>query len=195
MRRMNLVKKSIMAVEMMVTLIVLGVGTVFAAVDAQEAEEIALADADIKADQADRLRTEAEREDGENVYEVTFTVDGVEYEYLIREEDGTILEWEMDGRDIGDAAAEKSLKDSSKESSDADKDSAENTDTVIGLERAKEIALSDAGLDLADVSFSKIKFGKEDREVVYEVEFYQARDEFEYIIEAYSGEILKMERD
>ena len=122
-------------------------------------------------------------------------MDGIEYEYMIREDDGTILEWEMDGRDIGDAVAEESLKDSLKEAADSNKESAGNKDTLIGLEKAKEIALSDAGLDAAKVSFSKIKFEKDNHEVVYEVEFYQDRDEFEYTIDAYSGEVLKMERD
>ena len=49
-----------------------------AAVDAQGAEELALLDAGITAEQTERLRTKAEREDGEDVYEVSFTVDRVE---------------------------------------------------------------------------------------------------------------------
>ncbi|MDO5337342.1 MAG: PepSY domain-containing protein [Eubacteriales bacterium] len=157
-----------------------------AAVDETGAEEIALADADITADQADRLRTKAEREDGENVYEVTFLVGNVEYEYLIREADGKILEWEMDGRDVGEAAAEKSLKVETKD---------KTADTLIGVERAKEIVLSDAGLNAEDVSFSKIKFEEDDRVLVYELEFYYERQEFEYTIDAYTEEIYKMERD
>lgn len=166
-----------------------------AAVDEAGAEEIALADADITADHADRLRTKAEREDGENVYEVTFLVGNVEYEYLIREADGAILGWEMDGRDIGDAVAEKSLQTGSEEKTDSEKELSQNADTVIGLERAKEVVLSDAGLDAADVSFSKIKFEEDDRVLVYEIEFYRDREEFEYTIDAYTGEVLKMERD
>lgn len=165
------------------------------AVDAERAEEIALADANVTADQAERLRTKSERENGESVFEVTFTVDGIEYEYLIREEDGTILEWEIDGRDIRDAVAEESLKNDSNELQNSEEETSKNTGTLVGLERAKEIALSDAGLKAADVSFSKIKFEKDSRKVVYEVEFYQDRNEFEYEIDAYSGEILKMERD
>lgn len=157
-------------------------GNVAASIDTQQAEEIAFADADVTADVAERLHTKAEWEDGESVYEVSFFVDGVEYEYLIREADGVILEWEINGRDLSDAKAEVSLE------------SAE-TNTVIGINRAKEIALEDAGVDPAEASFSKIKFERDSGETVYEVEFYYVREELEYKIDAYSGEIRKMERD
>lgn len=163
-------------------------------VDAAGAEELAFADAGITAEQAERLRTKSEREDGEAVYEVSFTVDGVEYEYLIREADGAILEWELDGRDVGSAAAEESLQ-SLTEDSQAETEQSGEASGPIGLERAKEIALTDAGVTAADVKFSKIKFEKDKRKVVYEVEFYQDRLEFEYTIEAYTGEILEAERD
>ena len=205
--------KNILAAGMIGAMVILGANTALAAeektaaqsteaaaVDAERAEEIAFADADITADQAERLRTKEEREDGEWIYEVTFTVDGVEYEYQIREADGEILSWEVDGRDIGDAVVEESLKDDSDdvEKSGTEKketEKSENADTLIGIERAKEIALKDAGVEAADVSFSKIKFEKEKRKVVYEIEFYQDWDEFEYTIDAYSGEVLKKERD
>lgn len=182
-------------------LVVFGANTVLAAedkaaaVDAAGAETIAFEDADITADMAEHVRTKEEREHGENVYEVSFTVDGVEYEYLIREDDGMILEWEMDGRDLGDAVAEESLKDSLENASGSEDKSSGKSDSLIGLKRAKEIVLSDAGLDAANVSFSKIKFEKDSRQVIYEVEFYQGRQEYEYKLDAYSGEILKMERD
>lgn len=153
-------------------------------IDATQAEEIAFADADITSDMAERLHTKAEWEDGEPVYEVSFFADGVEYEYLIREADGVILEWELNGRDLSEATAEVSLQ------IDGD-----DEDTVIGMERAKEIALADAGADAAEASFSQIKFERDSRQVVYEIEFYYARQELDYKIDAYSGEIREMERD
>ena len=153
-------------------------------IDAAQAEEIAFADADITSDMAERLHTKAEWEDGEPVYEVSFFADGVEYEYLIREADGVILEWELNGRDLGEATAEVSLE--------IEED---DEDAVIGMERAKEIALTDAGVESAEASFSQIKFERDSRQVVYEIEFYYARQELDYKIDAYSGEIHEMERD
>lgn len=158
------------------------------AVDMKTAEETALADAGVTADMAERLRTETEWEDGEAVYEVSFLADAVEYEYVIREADGMILEWEMKGRDVGAATAEKSLE---KDGGEV----LETGDVLIGVERAKEIALSDTGVKAEDVSFSKIKFERDRRKTVYELEFYCDREELEYTIDAYGGEIRKMERD
>lgn len=168
-----------------------------AVADAADAEAIAFADAGIDADQVIKVRTEAKWEDGEDVYEVSFSVDGIEYEYLIREEDGEILEWELDGKDVGAVAAELRLKADTGETEAApvETEALSETETLIGLERAKEITLEDAGANAEDVRFSKIKFEIEKRSTVYEIEFYQGRQEYEYTIDAYSGEILKVERD
>lgn len=164
-------------------------------VDAKGAEELALMDAGISEDAAERLRTEAEREDGENVYEVSFSVEGIEYEYLIREADGEILEWEIDGRNVNDVVAEESLRAEVKESAGDKKEAQKDRNTLIGLEEAKSIALSDEGVTEEDVVFSALKYEKDDRRTVYKVEFYQGNREVEYEIDAYSGDILEVERD
>lgn len=209
MKKINLfIGRNILAAGILGALVVLGADTALAAegkaavqtagvavTDGEGAEKIAFEDAGVTADMAERLRTEAERENGEPVYEVEFTVDGIEYDYVIREADGKILEWEMDGRDVGNGVAEESLKDNSDGAADSGTESSQNADTLIGLESAKNIALSDAGLDAAEVSFSKIKYENDDRQVVYEVDFYQGQQEYEYTIHACSGEILKKERD
>lgn len=203
MKKMNLFTgKKLLAAGVLGLLVTLGADAALAvgenaAVDAAGAEEIALADADVTADQAERLHTEAEREDGEAVYEVSFKADGVEYEYQIREADGTILQWEIDGRDIGDVLVEQILQAAAEKADDAEAETENLQDagTLIGMERAKEVALSDAGMDAADVSFTKIKYEIEKRAVVYEVEFTQDRQEYEYTIDAYTGEVLRLEYD
>lgn len=165
------------------------------AVDAKGAEELALADAAAAADKVERLHIEADREDGENVYEVSFTVEGVDYEYLIREADGVILEWEMEGKDLKDAVAEQSLNTASSQTDTPETELSQSGVVPIGLERAKEIALLDAAVDTAKASITKIKYEDERNLAVYEVEFYQDRQEFEYTIDAYTGEVREMERD
>lgn len=216
MRKINLIRKKMIAAGILCIMIISGTGTAFAAekkaadqteseaaVTADGAEAIALADAGIKESGTKRLYTKADRENGETVYEVTFIADSTEYEYKIRKADGKILEWEIDGKDIGDAAAEKSIQTDSGETknSEAAENSETKTDTqqsgddLIGLENAKSIALKDAGLKVKNVTFSTIKFEEGRRDTVYEIEFYQGRNEFEYTIDAYSGEILEIECD
>ena len=59
----------------------------------------------------------------------------------------------------------------------------------IGLEAAKEIALADAGLTAADVTFTKERYEREDFVYVYEIDFYTSTQEYDYEINADTGEI------
>lgn len=63
------------------------------------------------------------------------------------------------------------------------------------VEDAKAIAAGHAGFAVSDVSFSKAKLEKEHRMMVYEIEFYKDGMEYEYEINAETGEIIKYEID
>ncbi len=160
-------------------------------VDSRQAETLALTDAGIAEEDAQKLRTETDREHGETVYEVSFLAEDIEYEYHIRESDGKIIEWEIEGRDLNSAAAELSLKnDDAKQDSDP-----QDAASLIGFENAKKAALADAGLDEEEITFSTIKFEDNEYTARYEIEFYQNRQEYEYEINACTGDVLKAERD
>lgn len=61
----------------------------------------------------------------------------------------------------------------------------------ISLEKAKQIALDDAGYTEDQVRFSTAKFEDDDDEgETYEIEFYFGNMEYEYEIDAVTGEIL-----
>lgn len=59
----------------------------------------------------------------------------------------------------------------------------------ISREKARSIALSDASLSAADVTFTKTKLDREDGMLVYEIEFVTAAAEYEYEIDAVTGVI------
>lgn len=61
------------------------------------------------------------------------------------------------------------------------------------LIREKEIALNHADCQASEVYFSKAKFEKEHGSMFYEVEFYKDGMEYEYTIDAATGEILDFE--
>lgn len=63
------------------------------------------------------------------------------------------------------------------------------------VEEAKTIAVGHAGFSVSDVSFSKTKLEKEHGTMVYEIEFYKDGMEYEYEINAETGEIIKSEVD
>ncbi len=64
----------------------------------------------------------------------------------------------------------------------------------IGVERAKQIALDDAGFTENEVIFSTAKFEKDDDDddeaPEYEIEFFKGNVEYEYDIDALTGKIL-----
>ena len=75
----------------------------------------------------------------------------------------------------------------------ANKTSAAGTPSghYISLEKAKQIALDDAGYTEDQVRFSTAKFEDDDDEgETYEIEFYFGNMEYEYEIDAVTGEIL-----
>ena len=63
----------------------------------------------------------------------------------------------------------------------------------IGIERAKAIALRDAGV--SGVTFVKAKIDYEDGVRVYDVEFYKDNVEYDYEIDAVTGQIRKKDLD
>lgn len=65
------------------------------------AKEAAFADAGVEESQVSRFRSSKDRDDGQQVYEIQFTVDGREYEYEILASDGSILTVEVENLENG----------------------------------------------------------------------------------------------
>lgn len=65
----------------------------------------------------------------------------------------------------------------------------------ISLDKAKEIALSHAGLSADQVTFVKVKMDFDDGIQKYEIEFYYNYREYSYEIDANTGNILSYEQD
>lgn len=65
------------------------------------------------------------------------------------------------------------------------------TSDSLTEEKAKEIALKDAGVEEKDTSNLRIKTDLDDGKSVYEVEFYVQEKEYDYKIDSTTGEILK----
>lgn len=69
-------------------------------------------------------------------------------------------------------------------------------DAKISEEKAKEIALSNAGVTDEDVTFIKSEKDYDDGKTVYEVEFYTKDNrEFDYEIDGNTGDILSYDTD
>ena len=184
----------------------LGGGTAYAAstvahnglLDQQEAETFAYMDADVKAEEVTNVRTRLEKDNGVYVYDIEFYVGSIEYEYEIRAEDGMVLEKDKEDKsrpekadtDAGRNSQAAPEKAPSTEKAVENKEGAAADNKYISVDRAKQIALEDAGLKEEDVKFTTAKFEDDNGRKEYDVEFYSGSLEYEYEIDAMTGEIL-----
>lgn len=136
-------------------LAILGVGTAFAvsavaentSIGVRGAQDAAFADAGVDPANVVLSRTEFEFERGHFVYEVDFTADGMDYEYLVRASDGTIISRELEPSDIrGNTSGTSGGTTSAVTDAPVTTQPAPSSSGQISLDEAKEIALTDAGM-------------------------------------------------
>ena len=70
-------------------------------------------------------------------------------------------------------------------------DAASSEAAEIGEEAALGIALEDAGLSESDVNVVRCGLDYDDGRTEYEIEFYKDRTEYDYTLDAFTGEILE----
>ena len=135
-----------------------------------KAREAALKHAGVSQSQAANIVVEKDWDDGRLEYSVDFWVGNVEYDYEIDGSTGAVLKSEKETH----ASA------------------ATNT---IGVEKAKSIALTQAGATASQVRELEVSTELDDRTPHYEVSFKWNGMEYEYKIDAESGAILSHEKD
>ena len=136
----------------------------------QKAKEIAVSDAGLSLNDVTFDRIEVGTEQGASVYEIEFKTSSVEYDYDIAIADGEIV----------------------KESWELRRPSASGS--RVSQERAKEIALNDAGVNSSDATFTKVETGHEDGIEVFEIEFENSKNEYDYDVAKTGGKIISASR-
>lgn len=143
-----------------------------------EAERIALEHAGYTADEVYALKTEPDRENGVDIYDVSFEVEGYDYDYDIDRKTGEIL---------------KSSKEPDRDAPKTKR--TEDSTEYITEDKAKEIALNHAGLSESDVRKLEIELDSENGVMVYDVSFDSAGYEYDYEINASTGAIIKSDKE
>lgn len=180
----------------------------------ERAKEIALADAGVSASEVTFTKEKQEWERSMLVYEVKFYTEKSQYEYEINGNAGTIYSksketfaaqsGDVSERDVSSQekldqnrlAADQDASDLTPVPEDGEiADGAGTSQAEIGVEQAREIAAVHAGFSAAEVNFSKSKLEHEHGTMVYEIEFYKDGMEYEYEIDAATGEIVKFDSE
>ena len=166
------------------------------AIGKDKALQIALEHAGVAAEKATQTQVEYDKEDGE--YDVEFRYNNYEYDYSIHVTTGKVLkhEKEYDGPvETKPAATEKAAEKATKATEKATQatKATEATKTVIGKDKAKSIALDHAGVSASKAANVVVEYEKDDQE--YEVDFRAGDYEYDYTIGAYSGKVLKHDKE
>ena len=145
-------------------------------IGAEKAKSIALSHAGFTASQVQRLKVEKDYDDGRLEYEVEFYAGTTEYDYTISGTDGTILKQD-------------------KEEHGGSQTTQPSAGSDIGAEKAKSIALSDAGFTASQVQDLQVEKDNDDGRLEYEIEFYVGSTEYDYVISGVDGTILEKDID
>lgn len=151
-----------------------------------EAENIALAHAEVKASEVKFIKTELDYEDGRAEYELEFISDTYKYEYDISAADGSIRKFSKETL--------TGVQNPAPADTPTVAQTVQQTEKIT-LDEAKKIALDYAGLNEADVRFIKTELDYDHGVMEYEIEFYFEQKEYEFKIDPSSGKILKAEID
>lgn len=141
-----------------------------------EAKTIALSDAGVKESDLTNIRITQDQDDGVSVYDVEFYIGNKEYDYEIDASNGTIRSQDTD--------IEDDFLNSSSDNS---------TSSIISQEEASKAVLSK--VDGATEQNVRISFDTEDGRQVYEGEIHYNGMEYEFELNAKTGDILEWSKE
>ena len=141
------------------------------------AKAAALKDAGLSESDVTFKKTELDHSHGTQVYDIEFYTSDTKYDYEIDASNGTVLEKSIEQFQLQTPPTDSAINSSGND--------------YIGIDRAKEIALNHAQMNESDVQFAKAKLENDDGVAEYEIEFYFGRTEYDYTIDAVSGNIIE----
>lgn len=137
----------------------------------EEAKAVALKDAGYTEADVTGIRVKQDRDDGRDIYEVDFYVQAEEFDYDIDRSTGQILSRDYDIDE------------------DFNTQSGQNTSGIISQDEAVKIVLNRvSGATENDV---RIKLDQDDGRQIYEGDIYYNQTEYEFELNAQTGEILE----
>ncbi len=177
----------------------------------EAAKKFAYIDAGVKEKNVNDVDVDFEYKDSTYVYCVDFDTDKKDYHYYVNASNGIILEKKIvkkkkSGSSKEDKKKSKKKKrkrsgnqsDSSEKYSSggkkiqettkkvkSKKDDEDDADVVIGMDRAKSIAVSSAGVSMSDAVFTLAVLDGD----TYNLQFYVGNTEYNYSIDAFTGSV------
>ena len=147
-----------------------------------KAKEIALNHAGLSSSQVTFAWAKLDWDNGRAEYEVEFYANGKEYDYDIDAVTGDIRSYDYDAEYYAPTTTVAAT-------------TTTQSSSYIGEAKAKEVALNHAGLTSSAVTFVRANLDWDDGRAEYEVEFYANGKEYDYDIDAVTGDIRSYDYD
>lgn len=152
-------------------------------ISVEEAKKIAVSDASLNENDVSFTKVKQDHDDGILNWEIEFIANDTKYEYEINANNGSILKFEMKSfSNNGNAINANQNVTNTNQNANAQ---------GIDVEKAKSIAVQNAGLDINNVTFIKQKYDIDDGIAQWEIEFIANNTKYEYEISASDGTIMK----
>ncbi len=148
----------------------------------EKAGDIALEHAGVSESEVSFTQSKFDYDDGVAEYEVDFYIGTTEYDYEIDAVTGEVRSYDVDTKNIVNNTMSQA-------------EVTQANQTYIGEEKAKTLALEHAGVSESEVSFTQSKFDYDDGVAEYEVDFYIGTTEYDYEIDAVTGEVRSYDVD
>lgn len=164
----------------------------------EKALQAALAHAGVSAADIPFYRMDMDVEKGMMVYEIEFYCGGYEYEYDIDAGTGEIVKNKKEIDDdavFGVPGGAGKLQSSEPVNNSDQRTGNAGASAPITADQAKEIALNHAGQTVDSVYLKKAEQDYDNGRLVYEIEFIAGNTEYEYEIDAQTGDIVKNKRE
>lgn len=164
----------------------------------EAALEAALQDAGVTEEEAARLKTSKDSDDGRTVYEIQFDANGTEYDYEIAAEDGTILN--VDTESIASNTTAQNQDTQGNKSAQATQNGQQNdtqnaqaqsagANVAVSQEQAMQTALERVlGATESDI---RMELDNDDGQYKYEGNIIYDQREYEFEIDANTGTVLE----
>ena len=134
-----------------------------------------------------------------SVYEVEVYYQSRDYEYKIDAKEGKVIY--TDFRNVNTNNQNNSSNGNNNNNGNSNNSNSNGQNSLNGvtasitLDEAKNIALTDAGLDINSVQFTREELEHDNHTLVYELEFFYNNIEYDYEINATTGDIISYDKD
>lgn len=172
----------------------------------EEVRQIVFTHANVPADKATDLEITLDEEDGAIYYDLEFDYGKDEYDYRVDAISGKILYSKAEPRETAPApteaqpdptepAQEPPAQTQPADTKPADPKPSATGKKKIGVTAAKNAAFQHAGIKASDAWDVEVDLDTENGKLVYEVSFDAGGYDYDYEIDAYSGKVLRSEKE